>query len=679
MHIRKLNPQEFEEAFSIHCLDIYPWPNVVSPPFSTTACIVEPGQATDPHNHFEAESFFITKGKGKITVGKEVAEVEAGDVIYFPPGSHHTLANESEEPLHFFTFYWKDEQVLNRALVQQAEAEMATRPKRVLVTATPPTPNGDLHIGHMSGPYLRGDICNRYLKLRGVDSYFVTGLDANQSYVVAKARELGQGVEETVAKFSEAMEATLRAGSIEADVFVHPRRAPWYEARVQAFFQSLYDAGRFVVRDEPTFFCESCDCFLFEVYVRGKCPHCGVVALGNSCEECGMANVCQDLVDPACNICGSTPVNRPCRRMFFPLENYADQLRDYFEAAVLPTRLKALCYRALEDLPDIPITNVTDWGIPVPVPGFEGQTIYSWFELLPGYMACTEALQRNDEGAGSCFWDEEDTQVVQFYGFDNGYYHAVFFTALLLAHDPPMHPTDAFVMNEFYRLDGAKFSTSRNHVIWGRDLFAKYPVDAVRFFLSYTAPEVEQTNFTESGFRRTVQHEIVDTWMAWLGELKQRLDCHHDGKAPEPGLWTRQHRHFHQAVGRLVAEIADAYEAASYSSQKAAHMICELARVSRRFGRSEVFRLEGPGGEDEQRTACALELAAAGMLAQTCSPMMPEFGDALWQGLGWAAAPDDWSEVPSFLPSGMAIGDMGLEFLEKIRSSVTAAEAAEES
>jgi hypothetical protein len=62
------------------------------------------------------------------------------------------------------------------------------------------------------------------------------------------------------------------------------------------------------------------------------------------------------------------------------------------------------------------------------------------------------------------------------------------------------------------------------------------------------------------------------------------------------------------------------------------------------------------------------------MLAQTCSPMMPEFGDALWRGLGWAAAPDDWSEVPSFLPTGMAIGDMGLEFLEKIRSSVTAAE-----
>ncbi|WP_368737243.1 class I tRNA ligase family protein, partial [Acinetobacter baumannii] len=33
-----------------------------------------------------------------------------------------------------------------------------------LVTAGPPTPNGDLHLGHLSGPYLAGDILTRYLR-----------------------------------------------------------------------------------------------------------------------------------------------------------------------------------------------------------------------------------------------------------------------------------------------------------------------------------------------------------------------------------------------------------------------------------------------------------------------------------------------------------------------------------
>src|SRR3990167_8582043 len=35
--------------------------------------------------------------------------------------------------------------------------------KKNLIISTPPTPNGDLHLGHLSGPYLRADILKRFL------------------------------------------------------------------------------------------------------------------------------------------------------------------------------------------------------------------------------------------------------------------------------------------------------------------------------------------------------------------------------------------------------------------------------------------------------------------------------------------------------------------------------------
>ena len=51
--------------------------------------------------------------------------------------------------------------------------------KRVLITATPPTSNGDLHLGHLSGPYLAGDVYKRYCRLRGGTAFFITGGDDN--------------------------------------------------------------------------------------------------------------------------------------------------------------------------------------------------------------------------------------------------------------------------------------------------------------------------------------------------------------------------------------------------------------------------------------------------------------------------------------------------------------------
>jgi oxalate decarboxylase/phosphoglucose isomerase-like protein (cupin superfamily) len=87
---------------------IYPWPGVADPAFWGAAIAsVRPGEATSPHSHDEEETFLIMSGKGLITVDGERETVEAGDVIYLPRGSTHTLANAStEERLDFLTIFW---------------------------------------------------------------------------------------------------------------------------------------------------------------------------------------------------------------------------------------------------------------------------------------------------------------------------------------------------------------------------------------------------------------------------------------------------------------------------------------------------------------------------------------------------------------------------------------------
>ncbi len=58
---------------------------------------------------------------------------------------------------------------------------------RFLVTITPPTPNGDLHIGHIAGPFLSADVFTRVQRQQGHDCVLVSYSDDYQSYMCAGA------------------------------------------------------------------------------------------------------------------------------------------------------------------------------------------------------------------------------------------------------------------------------------------------------------------------------------------------------------------------------------------------------------------------------------------------------------------------------------------------------------
>ena len=135
------------------------------------------------------------------------------------------------------------------------------------------------------------------------------------------------------------------------------------------------------------------------------------------------------------------------------------------------------------------------------MPGFEEQRLYVWFEMAPGYLAATADLPQSDGAQGwRPYWADADAEVVQFFGFDNGYFHALLFPALMMAYSPSIRLPTTFVVNEFYQLDHQKISTSRNHAIWGAEFVPEVTADVARYYLAFTAPEREQTTFTREEF-----------------------------------------------------------------------------------------------------------------------------------------------------------------------------------
>jgi methionyl-tRNA synthetase len=676
MFIQKLDPEKFSQAFGILCQYVYPWQDVVKPPFGSMWCIVGPGQTATSHNHHEGETFIIMEGSGVLTVDGTSAEVTVGDIIYLPPLSMHALRNTSQEStLRFLSVYWEDIALLNEQVARKMEDEQSAAPKRVLVTATPPTPNGDLHLGHLSGPYVAADIYTRYLRMRGSDARYISGADIHQSYVALKGRQIGAAPAATASRFSDAMAQTLHAAEVELDLFAQPSTSEHHIQFVQGFFKKLYEDGKFIVKDADSLFCESCAMYLFEAHVRGKCPHCGAGASGNACEDCGRPNDCIDLVDPTCIHCRNTPSKRVFKRLYFPLSQYHEQLASYFASVNMNMHMRVLCDKMLSDgLPDISISHISDWGIPVPLDEFAGQTLYVWFEMAPGYLSATqEALQAAPGGQEwRRFWQGDDAKVVQFFGFDNGYFHAVLFPALFMAYDPAIKLPATFVTNEFYRLDNLKFSTSRVHAIWGSEFIGPVPSDIVRFYLSYDRPETEQTNFTLSAFKQTVQRELIDSWQPWLQQLKAKVLHEYDGIVPEAGAWLPDHRRFYNSLKQVTEQAMTAYADVTFSPQRVTRLSSELVRTARAFGKAEEYANQVPARQAHRRTGIALELLAAKTLALLIAPIMPHFAQQIAEDLGYQSPLSTWEEVPSMVPGGQRITNADRSYFPELAAMTDA-------
>lgn len=658
--IQKLDPAKFVPGFGILCQYLYPNKDIAATPFGSMWCLIEPGQASAAHNHHEGEIFIIVQGNGVITVNDESSAVEPGDVIYLPPLSTHVLQNtSSSDILRFLSVYWEDMPLLQEQVIQQSASERAMLPERVLVTATPPTPNGDLHLGHLSGPYLGADIYTRYLRLRGVDVRYISGVDDHQSYVELKGQQVSLTPHQVADKFGDAMVQTLEAASIVPDLVARPRASRHHIPFVQHFFNTLYTNDKLVAKDVDQLYCPTCSMYLFEAHVVGRCPHCNAGAAGNACEDCGRPNDCIDLVDPRCRYCGGTPERRATRRLYFPLSQYHRELEEYYQHVSMNAHMRTLCDKMLADgLPDIAVTHYSSWGIPAPAPAFADQRLYVWFEMAPGYLAATqEALGGSPLGDDwRLFWNDA-SRTVQFFGFDNGYFHAVLFPALFMAYDPSIELASCFATNEFYRLDGAKFSTSRMHAIWGRPLLDMVPADIVRFYLSYDRPETEQTNFTRADFRSVVERELVAGWQGWLREMHQAVREEFGGKVPEAGAWSDDHRRFYQYLKWTTDEIAAAYQDVAFSPQRATRLLCELVRTARRFSSAERHLRDSGTQHAKRRTAVALEVLAAKTLALLSSPIMPTFAQTLWADLGYQAVSPVWEDTLSFVPSGQHVAE----------------------
>src|SRR5215212_1301121 len=72
-------------------------------------------------------------------------------------------------------------------------------------------------------------------------------------------------------------------------------------------------------------------------------------------------------------------------------------------------------------------------------------------------------------------------------------------------------PTEV-VSSEFLTMEGKKFSSSRQVVIYVRDFLERYDADALRYFIAVAGPENQDSDFTWAEFVRRNNDELVAGW-----------------------------------------------------------------------------------------------------------------------------------------------------------------------
>ncbi|MDQ2623724.1 MAG: methionine--tRNA ligase, partial [Actinomycetota bacterium] len=387
-------------------------------------------------------------------------------------------------------------------------------------------------------------------------------------------------------------------------------------------------------------------------YIEGTCPICGYDgARGDQCDNCGNQLDAHELKNPRSRINGETPKFIETEHFFLDLPALADSLGDWLRGREgwRPNVLN-FSLNLLDDMRPRAMTRDIDWGIPVPLPGWEensSKRLYVWFDAVIGYLSASIEWARrygSDVDEWKQWWADPAAQQYYFMGKDNITFHSQIWPAELLAYNgqgakggaPGQYgelqlPTEV-VSSEFLTMEGKKFASSRGIVIYVRDFLARYQPDALRYFIAVAGPENQDTDFTWEQFKRRTNDELVAGW----GNLVNRtanLVHKNFGEIPAAGQAQDIDR---DILARTSGAFAAVGEHIERHRQRAGitEAMAVVADVNKYLSDTAPWKLKAP--EDRDRLATVLHTAtqAVSDCRTLLAPYLPHSAQAVHEAFG---------------------------------------------
>ena len=497
--------------------------------------------------------------------------------------------------------------------------------KKFYVTTPIYYPSASPHLGHAYCTTL-ADVLARGKRMRGFDTYFLTGLDEHGEKIQDNAKAKGvtpkEFVDEVAVKFTD----LWKIMGISYDHFIRTTD-DYHVETVKKIFSRFLKQDDVYLSSYAGWYCVHEESYWTETQVGPE----------HLCPECGRP--VEKKEEPA---------------YFFRCGKFVDRLLKFYDEHpdfVIPEGRKTEMINNFikPGLTDLCVTRTTfDWGIPVEEA--PGHVIYVWLDALTNYISALGYLQQND-ALFKNFWEDPDTEIVHVIGADINRFHTIYWPMFLMALGL-REPSHVFVHGLMMMKDG-KMSKSKGNVIPVPPLVDHFGVDAIRYYLTREIIFGQDGEFTPEQFVERLNVDLANNLGNLLNRTVSMIEKYFGGEIPAyEGDLNNLDKNLYEAARGTVEN----YETLSDSlkvTEAYAAVIDLVSKANKYIEESAPWALAKDPDKKPLLASCMAHLAGVLFLAgELLSPILITKSKELFDQLGLGEAERTYEKAVSLCSLG---------------------------